>query len=296
MFSAFNALNNPEKQEFLFLFPSEEATAQDSGHLPKVAAFNSNLPHLASNSFIFPPYSFPYTFYPLGGWVLSFLWNESESTYLLRMWNLHDYKHFWTLAWPFGPFLPKLNFEPGLPHFTQHYIQVDVYRCIRCSICVIMLSFLPPGDYASHTVSQMYKEIHLGLCFPPQGCTAGRVHSITLLDLSGVSRSGIPRGDLLPYPGNDFPTCIKPAISPEICAGYFSFNNSCLLKGYIWYATIQGNVMQCSQFNSLQDKSHENNNNKSFQDGDQVIGKRTGKTLSIQRQGKMKCIPRENEK
>lgn len=144
MFSAFNALNNPEKQEFLFLFPSEEATAQDSCHLPKVTAFNSNLPHLASNSFIFPPYSFPYTFYPLGGWVLSFLWNESESTYLLRMWNLHDYKHFWTLAWPFGPFLPKPNFEPGLPHFTQHYIQVDVYRCIRCSICVIMLSFLPP--------------------------------------------------------------------------------------------------------------------------------------------------------
>lgn len=44
--------------------------------------------------------------------------------------------------------------------------------------------------------------------------------------------------------------------------------------------------MQCSQFNSLQDKNHKNNNNKSFQDGDQAIGKRTGKMLLIQRQRK----------
>ena len=187
------------------------------------------------------------------------------------------------LAWPFGLFLPKPSFEPGLPHFTQHYIQVDMYRCIRRSICVTMLSFLPP--YPKSPFARRLCFSHpftdgqtnpLGSVLPASGMHSSEGSLYYTFGAFWGKQEWNPGGDLLPCLGNGFPTCIKPAVSPEICAGYLSFKNSCLLKGYIWYATIQGNVMQCSQFNSLQDKNHKNNNNKSFQDGDQATGKRTG--------------------
>lgn len=58
MFNAFNAYSNPEMQEFLFPFPFEEAIVQDSNHLPKVIVFDSNPPHLASDSLFPPTYNF----------------------------------------------------------------------------------------------------------------------------------------------------------------------------------------------------------------------------------------------
>lgn len=43
MFNVFSALNNPEKQEFLFPFPFEEAIVSDSGYLLKGIVFNSQI-------------------------------------------------------------------------------------------------------------------------------------------------------------------------------------------------------------------------------------------------------------
>lgn len=79
MFNAFNVYSNPDMQEFLFPFPFEEAIVQDSNPLPKVIMFNSNPPHLASNS-LFLQHTILHKHFTLGKveFVLHFEMSQKE--------------------------------------------------------------------------------------------------------------------------------------------------------------------------------------------------------------------------